>query len=225
MKWDIILQTWYPFFNKFLLNDKYINKLVEFLNEQYILNNIYPLKKDIFNCFKFTKYNDLQVVILSDEPYIDGSSNGVAFGINEDIGKDINSSLIQMQETIERDVKDGLYFMDLSCERWTKQGVLMLNSALTVIKNNKYSHGIYWRYFTKYLLLNLSKEKTGIIYCLWGKQAQSYKKYINADNNYILEFEHPSDASKKGVDWNCTHFNDINKIIEDNNGKSECIIW
>lgn len=213
--------TWYDFFNTFLLGRKYFITLIKYLNNQRILNTIYPKKEEVFKCFELTNYDDLKVVIIGGEPNLDGTSNGLAFGINEKIGEDINPSLSKLEKVIENNNKDGLYFMDYSLHKWAKQGVLLLNSALTVVRGNKNSHFIYWKVFIKYLLIELSKRKTGIIYILLGDKAQSNKKYINDDMNYVFSLPHPDDLDN----WNEDIFNDINEIIKRNNGQEFCIEW
>lgn len=68
----------------------------------------------------------------------------------------------------------------------------MLNSALTVEMNKAGSHVMLWRPFIAALLKHLSKYETGIIYVLFGRQAQTFKPYINKQFNDILEIEHPA---------------------------------
>ena len=68
----------------------------------------------------------------------------------------------------------------------------MINSALTVEMNKVGSHAMIWRPFTIALLKHLSECETGIIYVLFGRQAQTFKPYINKQFNNILEIEHPA---------------------------------
>lgn len=221
-----VFNTWYNLLKHDLLNSKYMYKLIKFINEEYKSGKkVFPVKRDIFKPFTNTNYKDLKVVILGDNPYANDKDTGIAFANEEKHGVYISEPLIKIENCISNNLRDGLYFMDYSLDRWSKQGVLLLNSSLSAIRGQEGSHSFYWSYFIKYLLKSLSEDNTGIIYCLWGNQAQSFKQYINEKNNYILEFTNPSDAVKKGIDWNCTHFNDINKIIENNNGSEEKINW
>tara|TARA_R110000851_G_scaffold56447_1_gene131927 strand:+ start:4563 stop:5252 length:690 start_codon:yes stop_codon:yes gene_type:complete len=221
-----VFNTWYNLLKQDLLESKYMNKLIKFINEEYKSGKkIFPNKRNIFKAFTDTDYNKLKVVILGDNPYANDKDIGIAFANEEKHGVYISEPLSKIEQCITNNVKDGLHFMDYDLNNWSKQGVLCINTSLSSIRGQEGSHAFYWSYFMKYLLKSLSEVNTGIIYCLWGNQAQSFKQYINTKNNYILEFTNPSDAVKKGIDWNCTHFNDINKIIEKNNGKSECINW
>ncbi len=221
-----VFNTWYNLLKHDLLDSKYMHKLIKFINEEYKSGKkVFPVKRDIFKPFTNTNYKDLKVVILGDNPYANDKDTGIAFANEEKHGVYISEPLTKIENCITNNVKNGLYFMDYSLDDWSKQGVLLLNSSLSAIKGQEGSHSFYWSYFIKYLLKSLSDYNTGIIYCLWGNQAQSFKQYINEKNNYILEFINPSDAVKKGVDWNCTHFNDINKIIEENNGIDFIVNW
>ena len=58
--------------------------------------------------------------------------------------------------------------------------------------NNPNSHAMIWRQFIICLLKHLSKYDTGIVYVLFGKQAQTFKYYINNKMNNIIEVNHPA---------------------------------
>lgn len=216
--------TWFSFFNGFMFDTPYFNKLKDHIHNERVLNIVYPHVDDTFKCFKETNINSLKVVILGSEPHIDGTSNGMSMGMDE---YNINKRTIQQDEVIRSAIEKDLNILSFTSptmESIANQGVLFLNSALTTIKNAKSSHGIFWRLFTKYTLIELSKQNTGIIYVLLGKKANSFKKYINENSNYIFSYEHPEDI-KKGDKWDCDMFSKINQILLENNGKEYCIDW
>lgn len=220
MNYNVLLKSWYDFYNDLLIGKLYFTKLLEYINLQYVVNNVYPKKNQVFRPFSMTDYDKLKVVILTHEPSHEGGANGLGMGITESL-VDTCPDIEKVENCLERDVKRGCFFMDYSLENWAKQGVLLLNTSLTTVKGHRNSHSIYWRPFIKHTLLELSKKETGIIYCLWGAQANTFKKYINEDNNYILECSHPSEVDN----WNTSHFNDVNKILTDNNGREFRINW
>ena len=80
---------------------------------------------------------------------------------------------------------------DLSLEDWEKQGILMINSALTCEVNKTGSHTLLWRPFIAELLKSLSIYNNGIIYVLFGRQAQSFSSYIGK-NNHVFNVFHPA---------------------------------
>lgn len=203
---------------------------------------IYPKSQDCFNAFKFTKYNDLKCIIMGLDPYIGEKFDkpeacGLSFSYIPKSKMDLHTpkSLKIILKEVEDDVYDGLRFPTIFDEkderdlsRWAEQGVLMLNSALTVEKGITKSHWKLWQPFTEYLLNYLSLYNTGIIYVLWGNDAQHYRKFINQSNNYLLEAPHPAaelySGGKAGF-YGCKHFSKINEIIIKNNGEENKILW
>jgi uracil-DNA glycosylase len=96
-----------------------------------------------------------------------------------------------------------------------KQGIFMSNATMTVEENKPGSHFKLWERFTKEFLNRLSFDKDKLIFCLWGKQAQMYEKYINTNKHIILKSEHPSYAARQHRLWDF-NFKELNKIIYDN---------
>lgn len=219
MNYNHLFKTWYQFYNKNVIGSKYFSKLIEYMNSQYVLNTVYPEKKYIFRPFSMTNYDDLKVVIIGQEPNSEGLANGLGMGIRDEMFKGC-STISNIERCLERTVKNGLFFMDHTLENWAKQGVLMLNTSLTTIEGNEGCHSIYWRPFLMKTLQELSIQETGIIYCLWGNEAQSLAQYINPRNNYILKAKNPNVEG-----WDCNHFNEINRILTENNGREFNIHW
>lgn len=174
-----------------ILNDElFINFYREILN-LYEDNIIYPNKDEIFNCLDLTSFEDVNVVILGQDPYHNkGQANGLAFSVNN--GVPLPPSLKNIFEEIENDL--GIKNTNGDLTKWAKQGVLLLNTTLTVYENkpNSFSNS-YWKVFTDEVIIKCS-EKGNIIFLLWGNEAKKKKKLIS-DNNYILETSHPSPLS------------------------------
>jgi uracil-DNA glycosylase len=209
-----------------MLDTFYFKKLLQFIVKEYGDKDVVPeIRTEIFDAFKYTDYKKLKVVIIGDEPYHDYNSIGIAFANVERIGDIPSPALLKIIDCIEYNVLNGLYLAEHELTNWCEQGILMLNTSLTSQLNHKGSHHKYWNKFTRETLTKLSEEQTGIIYCLWGSQAQSFKEFINPKMNYILEYNSPQDAVESDKDWNCPHFKEINDILENNYGKSECIDW
>ena len=55
--------TWKLIFEE-ISKKEYFKELMSFLDAEYSLKTIYPPREDIFNAFKFTKFEDIKVVIL-----------------------------------------------------------------------------------------------------------------------------------------------------------------
>lgn len=100
----------------------------------------------------------------------------VAFGVKP--GFKINPSLNVIYEELSRsyeledDVKESF---DFTLESWARQGVLLLNTALTVVKGHPNTHKQYWDFFTVEMMHQLAEhpDKENLVFMLWGKAAQT----------------------------------------------------
>lgn len=218
-------ESWFNKLKDYLLSEEF-NELGKSIALERKSKAIYPSSDKVFRCFRETPFNNVKIVILALDPYHDGSADGLAFSNSGKnlLNSKMSPSLSIIYDTIERTVYKGLMLdKDPSLERWAKQGVLLLNSALTVEKGIPKSHLVKWKPFTKQVFKALNDYNTGVIYCLWGKDAQEFEKYINPKFNYILKCPHPVSAAYNKTIWDCSHFNEINKILKDNN--NDKIIW
>lgn len=159
-------------------------------------NNICPTKDLVFKAFTICPLNDCKVVFLGQDPYPQkGVATGILFGNSLDTSEEkLSPSLQVIKEAVIDYTKPHNYPIefDNSLESWARQGILMINSALTVEVNNIGSHTALWRPFISQLLKSLSSYNKGIIYVLFGKQAQTFEPYINKYGNYILKENHPA---------------------------------
>lgn len=172
-------------------------KTLEYL--QASKQKICPILKNVFLAFHLCDFDNLRCVIIGKDPYPQlVNNNPVATGIafansTETIEKNYSPSLkVLIESIINFSVPHNNITFDPSLKKWEEQGVLLLNSALTCQANKIGSHTLLWRPFIVSLLKSLSSYKTGIIYLLLGEDAQSYRQYINAQVNYILQEKHPS---------------------------------
>lgn len=146
-----------------------------------------------------------------------GVATGVLFGNRKEVDEDnLSPSLNVVKEAaINFEVPHYCITFDNSLESWSKQGILMINSALTVEMNRIGSHVMLWRPFIAKLLKNLSEYNTAIVYVLFGRQAQTFKPYINDRFNHIIEIEHPAYFARSGIKMPHQLFVDIsNKVKE-----------
>jgi uracil-DNA glycosylase len=208
----MIFNSWYGLL-KPILSTEYFQALIARLNTLYKEKDIWPKRSDVFRAFKLTRYRDLKVVILGMDPYANERANGLAFANSKEVTS-LSPSLRKIWETIEIDYYNGLDLnFDPTLEKWAGQGVLLINTALTVEKGKSGSHCKIWEAFTEFLLKQLSLGDPGIIYCLWGKNAQEYKKFIDTEKNYVIEAEHPSYAARNGRKWDFS-FKQVDKITD-----------
>ena len=195
-----------------------LNNVMAKVGQEYKKKLICPAQQDVFKAFELCSLKDLKIVMLGMDPYPQkGVATGILFGNNKEINnKNISPSLNIIKEAvINFEIPHNCITFDTTLESWAKQGILMLNSALTVEMNKIGSHTMLWRPFIAKLLKNLSEYDTAIIYVLFGRQAQTFKPYINNRFNYVIEVEHPAYFARTHTKMPYKLFIDIsNKVKE-----------
>ena len=187
------------------------------LEPEYKRKPICPAQSNVFKAFEVCPYDELKVVMLGQEPFPQkGVATGILFGNKEGTrDEDLSPSLQIIKEAaINFEIPHNCIIFDPTLESWAKQGILMINSALTVEMNKIGSHVMLWRPFIASLLKNLSENETGIIYVLFGKQAQTFKPYINKQLNTVLEENHPAYFARTGEAMPHTVFEQISKLTK-----------
>ena len=193
---------------------EYFQQLQQFINEEYQKYVVYPEKKNIYQAFKLTPYDEVKVVLLGQDPYHNpGQAQGLSFSVPKDFP--IPPSLQNIYKELHTDLgipipKSG----DLTS--WAKQGVLLLNTVLTVRAGQANSHhGYGWERFTDEVILSLNNSKEPIVYLLFGKQAQSKSKLIDNNKHYIVSTVHPSPLSAYRGFFDSKAFSKVNEILAD----------
>lgn len=193
-------------------------KIINWLNINR--NNICPSIENVFKAFRLCPYNKCKVVMIFQDPYPQKINNiPIATGIP--IGNNINTSedklspslKILKEAAINFEIPHNIINFDNSLEEWCKQGILMLNSALTCEYNKAGSHTLIWRPFMTKFINKLSDNRTGLIYLLFGNQAQSLKPFIKNEYNYIFEYNHPAYYARNHQRMPNIIFDDLNKLF------------
>ena len=183
------------------------------INQSTLCPNI----KDVFKAFKLCPYNKCRVVFLSQDPYPQrGVAQGVLFGNSSDTPENKLSPSLQIikESVINFEIPHNLITFDPTLESWAKQGILMINSALTTEVGKIGVHMMKWRPFMIAFLKQMSMINPGIIYVLFGSQAQILEPYISK-NNYVLKIEHPAYFARTNKKMPYHIWKDINKILYD----------
>jgi uracil-DNA glycosylase len=183
---------------------------------------IYPLFDDVFRAFKECPYEDLAVVMLTNNAYLKGEMDGLAFSSDKvESMSDIPPVLTKIFDAVEEDVADGLYLdRDNDLTRWARQGVLLLNCDLTTEKGKPGSHIDLWKPFIEYVMKMLRDCNTGLIYCFIGKQSGHHLLAVNEECNDKYIIEHPMNAVIKKRNWKHKQlFSSINRVTNFLNNK------
>ena len=187
------------------------------VNKETLCPNI----KDVFKAFKLCPYNKCRVIFVGQDPYSQrGVAQGVLFGNSSDTPEDKLSPSLQVikESVINFEIPHNLITFDPTLESWAKQGILMINSALTTEVGKIGVHMMKWRPFMIAFLKQMSVLNPGIIYVLFGSQAQILEPYVNK-NNYVLKIEHPAYFARTNKKMPYHIWKDINKILYDLHGE------
>ena len=179
-------------------------------------NTLCPTLPNVFRAFKLCPYNKCRVVFVGQDLYTQkGVATGVLFGNSKDTPEDKLSPSLQVvkESAINYEIPHNPLVFDNTLESWAKQGILMINSALTCEVNRVGSHVNEWRPFVSKLLKNLSTRETGIIYVLFGRQAQTLKPYIDERYNDIIEIEHPAFFARTNQIMPYSVFTRVNDLL------------
>lgn len=223
-------------FNKFAINgwDKVFKSFINSSDFDDIILKLWELSKDnkkftpplkqVFRAFEECPYNNLQVVIIGQDPYPQlGVADGISFSCSNT--NKLQPSLRYILKEVDKTVYDNhVISEDLDLKRWSNQGILMLNTALTVEVDNIGSHYDIWKPFTAYLLDYLNVNNPNLIYVYLGKKAEEWSDMTNDNNNYKFKIKHPASAVYNGSKWDSNYvFLRVNETLHKMN-KNE-IIW
>jgi len=198
---------------------EYWSSLKKFLAKEYGSGaKVFPAPGNIFRAFNTCPMERVKVVILGQDPYHDdGQAMGLSFSVPR--GWKVTSSLQNIFKELGT---------DLGCskpthgdlDKWATQGVLMLNASLTVRAHQANSHSKKgWETFTDAAVRALAKNRSGLVFLLWGKNAQEKERLIDKSKGHkVLKSPHPSGLSAHRGFYGCKHFSQANAFIESKGG-------
>lgn len=194
----------------------YMKNLFTFLQSEADKGKvIYPPISNWFEALKRTPFNEVDVIILGQDPYHgEGQAHGLSFSVKPEIA--IPGSLRNIFKELVTDIK--ISEPPHGClTSWSEQGVLLLNTVLTVEKSLPGSHqNIGWETFTNKIIEELSARKKNLVFILWGKDAQKKTVIIDGDKHLILKAPHPSPLSSYRGFFGCRHFSLAERYIYKN---------
>jgi uracil-DNA glycosylase len=213
-------KTWNSIVQPFLKSEKGI-KLKKFVEEQRKIATIYPAKEDMLRAIKeeVYPYENVKVVIIGQDPYHNGSADGLAFSCR-------SSTTPDSLRNIFKELKNNLYsYMNEntwkefipsnSLDNWAKQGILLLNTVLTVEEGKPNSHKDQgWEELTYEIVTSLGREKRPIVFLLWGNNAKAFKQHIFGSNHLVLESVHPSPFSADKGFFGNKHFTEVHNFFK-----------
>jgi uracil-DNA glycosylase len=194
------------------LEKPYFKKLAEFVDEERRTQTVFPPEDDVFNALKYTPYDQVNVLLLGQDPYHDDNqAHGLCFSVRPGIKPP--PSLVNMYKELQSDVGFRVpnhgYLVD-----WAKQGMLMLNAVLTVRAHQPNSHKDKgWERFTDAVISKVSAKQDQVIFVLWGAYAQKKTALIDARRHVIIQSAHPSPLSARAGFFGSKPFSKINAAL------------
>ncbi len=195
------------------LKKPYFHKLKEFVDAEREAHTVYPPEGDVFNAFKLTPYERVQVLLLGQDPYHDeGQAHGLCFSVKPEVKRP--PSLVNIFKELQHDlgcpIPNNGYLVP-----WAEHGVMLLNAVLTVRAHKPASHANHgWETFTDAVIRALNDRPRPLVFLLWGAYAQKKSKLIDTDRHRIVTAAHPSPLSfKKFLGSKC--FSAANNALEE----------
>ncbi|MBM6551386.1 uracil-DNA glycosylase [Marinomonas ostreistagni] len=192
----------------------YMQRLRDFLvQEKEARKTIYPRSQDCFNALNETRFENVKVVILGQDPYHGpDQAHGLSFSVKP--GVKTPPSLVNIYKELESDlgvpIADHGYLVN-----WARQGVLLLNSVLTVEASKAGSHqGKGWEAFTDQIIQLINEQHSGVVFILWGAYAQKKGRHIDRSKHLVIESVHPSPLSAYRGFFGSAPFSKTNAYLE-----------
>ena len=192
---------------------EYFVKLKAFLEEEYAKGVVYPPTKLILNAFDQTSPNNVKVVILGQDPYINPNQ---AMGMSFSVPKGVKAppSLENIKKEIFADTGKVSQIKEGDLTPWANQGVLLLNAVLTVkagLSNSHKNKG--WETFTDSVIKFIDGLNQPIVFLLWGANAKAKRELLTNPNHLVLTAMHPSPLSAYNGFFGCKHFSKTNEFL------------
>ncbi len=206
------------------ISKPYFKALKLAVDKEYEENNCYPPKELIFSALEKCSLENLKVVIIGQDPYHGaGEANGLCFSVNDGIA--IPPSLRNIYREISVDLDTIFIPSSGNLEHWARQGVLLLNTTLTVRKDQPNSHKhLSWDQFTDAIIDKIANQTEHIVFLLWGTFAQKKGSKIDQSRHLVLCSGHPSPMSANQGKWfGHKHFSRTNDFLRSVN--KEEISW
>ncbi|MDJ0693035.1 uracil-DNA glycosylase [Mastigocoleus sp. MO_188.B34] len=194
------------------LEKPYFQQLQNFLAEERETQTIFPAEEDIFSAFELTPYENVNVLLLGQDPYHNhNQAHGLCFSVKPGIKPP--PSLVNIFKELHSDLvvptpEHGFLVT------WAKQGILMLNAVLTVRAHTPNSHkNKGWEQFTDAAIAKVNEKPDPVVFVLWGGYAKKKLKLIDTNRHIVIQSAHPSPLSARNGFFGSKPFSAINQAL------------
>ncbi|CED85165.1 uracil-dna glycosylase [Phaffia rhodozyma] len=202
-------------------------KLKEFVLKEIQTQTVYPPAQDIYSFTRFSKLNDVKLVVIGQDPYHQPrQAHGLSFSVRK--GIQVPPSLRNIYKEIKDEYPNFVVPSHGDLSSWAAQGVLLLNTSLTVRANTAGSHAkAGWEPFTKAIIKELAKRDPGKVFICWGKHAEKMVDASGVDQkkHLILRSAHPSPLSASRGFFGTGHFKLADEWLQERWGEGGGIDW
>jgi uracil-DNA glycosylase len=210
---------------KYLKNEfekVYFKELCAFVEGERKKHIIFPPSEQTFAALNKTKFDQVKVVILGQDPYHNhGQANGLSFSVGN--GIKIPPSLKNIFKEMQSDLGCNIPTSG-NLENWSKQGVLLLNATLSVRAHEPGSHQKKgWETLTNSIIELISYNCEHIVFILWGNFAQKKMTLIDEKKHCIIKSVHPSPFSARNGFFGSKPFSACNEYLT--SVRKETINW
>lgn len=207
------MRTWETFFQQ-ESQQAYYQKLMQFLDEEYKNETIYPPREQLFTCFEVCPLQNVKVVLLGQDPYHQpNQAHGLCFSVAKGvpIPRSLKNIYKELQSDLGYDIPSHGCLLD-----WAKQGVFMMNAVMSVRDSHAGSHQKKgWETFSDHVIRELNAQDQGIVFLLWGNWAQKKADLITNPSHRILMSAHPSPLSASRGFFGSRPFSQTNAALKE----------
>jgi len=210
----------------------YFKEIVEFVEGEVSRcgrDQIYPPLARVLAAFRLTPLANVKCVIVGQDPYhTPGMAHGLCFSIRKRVANTskLPPSLRNVFDELKNDIGGAIETPTNhgNLEQWAQRGVLLLNTTLTVEAHKANSHkGSGWSRFTDAVIKKISQVKeSGVVFMLWGEDAQAKASLVDQEKHFVLKAGHPSPMSPVPF-AGCKCFSKANELLKSAN--KEPIDW
>lgn len=192
----------------------YFQGLREFVDRERQEHMVYPPEPEVFSAFQLTPYDDVNVLLLGQDPYHnENQAHGLCFSVRPGIKPppSLKNIFKELRDDLGCKIPNNGYLVP-----WAQQGMLLLNAVLTVRAHEANSHkNKGWETFTDTVIRTVNEKQDGVIFVLWGSYAQKKRALIDTSRHTIIEGVHPSPLSAKGGFFGSRPFSKINNTLQE----------
>ncbi len=191
-----------------------MRELERFLEERALSGgSILPPRSHWFEALNHTPLDRVKVVILGQDPYpTRGHAHGLCFSVQPEV-RPLPKSLVNIYKELRDDCGIDNFHSGFLVP-WAEQGVLLLNAVLTVEEGQSNAHkGRGWEAFTDAVIEAVNCHAHGVVFLLWGAQAQKKGETIDRAKHLVLTAPHPSPLSAYRGFWGSKPFSKINDYL------------